>query len=145
MKRILILLTLWLFCTLHAYAGEPEFFIQFSDCKIATGYLVLSDESLRVFDGDPTAMGCSRDSNKISCQYTFEGSQQAKAVAYNITMDSPPLLHFAASNGSEYIAIDTSQHAAVIITRIVQKQFIGSKVCQGMYATAFELEQLENK
>jgi len=43
--------------SLSGYAAEPDFFINFTSCKNAVGYLVLSDESLKIIEGDPTTMG----------------------------------------------------------------------------------------
>jgi hypothetical protein len=76
MKKILVGLALCLFLSNHAYASEPDFYIAFSACKIAAGYLVMSDESLKIVDGDPTTMGCSRKSNTISCFYSFEDEKK---------------------------------------------------------------------
>jgi hypothetical protein len=48
-----------------SFAIDPDFFVDFSSCKIAVGYLFLSDESLKIIDGDVTIMACNRRSNNI--------------------------------------------------------------------------------
>lgn len=147
MKKIFLIVSItWCISLINpAFAAEPDFYVNFSSCKIAVGYLVLSDESLKVVDGDVTVMACNRKSNNIFCDFIFKGNQKINSVEYQVTLDSPPLLHFSTNNGSEYVAIDTSQHAAVVITRVLEKKFVGSKVCQGLYTTGFEMKSLKNK
>jgi hypothetical protein len=142
---IILCIALCMFTIDPSFAADPDFFVDFSSCKIVVGYLVLSDESLKIMDGDMTVMACNRRSNNISCDLTFRGSSQKNIVQYQVTLDSPPFLHFSTKNGSEYVAIDTSQHAAVVITRVLETQFAGSKICQGLYATAFEMKNLKEK
>ena len=147
MRRLFVILCITLCMSVidSSFAIDPDFFVDFSSCKIAVGYLFLSDESLKIIDGDVTIMACNRRSNNISCDFTFKGQSQKTNVQYQVTLDSPPLLHFSTKDGSEYVAIDTSQHAAVVVTRVLETQFAGSKVCQGIYATAFEMKILRNK
>ena len=147
MRKIVVILgvTWCMFMTDSSFAADPDFFVDFSSCKIAVGYLVLSDESLKIVDADVTVMACNRRSNNISCDFIFKGQSKKTNVQYQVTLDSPPLLHFSTKDGSEYVAIDTSQHASVVITRVLETKFAGSKVCQGLYATAFEMKNLKNK
>ena len=137
-----------IFCLVSSatYASDPDFFINFLSCKNAVGYLVLSDESLKIIDGDPTTMGCVRHSSDISCDFVFNDGKEGhkgNSETYKVVIDAPPLLHFATSNGSEFIAFNTSQHAAVLVSRLLDKQFAGSKVCHGIYMTSFEMDNLE--
>jgi hypothetical protein len=147
MRKLFVFLgMIWcVFIINSSFAADPDFFIEFSSCKIAVGYLVLSEESLKIFDGDVTVMACNRRSDNISCDITFKGQSKKINVQYQVTLDSPPLLHFSTKSGSEYIAIDTSQHAAVLINRVLETKFAGSKVCHGLYTTAFEMKNLKNK
>jgi hypothetical protein len=138
-------MTLCIFVINPLYAAEPDFYIDFSSCKIIVGALVLSNESLKIIDGDLTIMACNRRSNNISCDFTFKGQSKKTNIQYQVTLDSPPILHFSTRDGSEYIAIDTSQHAGVVINRVLDTNFAGSKVCQGLYTTAFEMKNLKNK
>ena len=147
MRRLFVILCITLCMSMidSSFAVDPDFFVDFSSCKITVGYLVLSDGSLKIIDGDVTIMACNRRSNNIFCDFTFKGQSKKTNVQYQVTLDSPPLLHFSTKDGSEYVAIDTSQHAAVVITRVLETQFAGSKVCQGLYATAFEMKNLKSK
>jgi hypothetical protein len=45
-----------LLITSVAFGNEYDFYIDFSECKIVVGYLVLSSESLKTMPGDPTAL-----------------------------------------------------------------------------------------
>lgn len=48
-----------------------DFYLLFEKCKLLVGYLVQSDESLKVFDGDKTLLRCTRTSQKIRCRFEF--------------------------------------------------------------------------
>lgn len=128
-----------------ATAAEPDFYINFSTCKNAVGYLVLSEESFKIIPGEPTVMGCFKSSEDIRCMFEFQDGQaghKGNSENYKVVIDSPPYLHFKTQNGSEYVAIDTGQHAAVLISRVLGEQFAGSKVCHGLYTTSFEVNNL---
>ena len=145
-KYLFYLILLASLLPISSAATEPDFFILFQSCKTTVGYLVLSDSSIKTFEGEPTRMVCFKQGDKISCTFTFNEDQKginANLQNYNVLFDSPPLLHFATENHSEFIAIDTNQHAAVLINRIVDKQFAGSKICHGLYATSFEMKNLQ--
>ncbi|MDH3973504.1 MAG: hypothetical protein OEV42_04405 [Deltaproteobacteria bacterium] len=146
MKSVSISLILFILLTNLVIADEPDFLIHFEDCKMTLGYLVLSDKSLIVSDADPVLMTCNRKSDKFTCSFQFTTAQKkSRSNEYNIILDSPPLLHIATSTGSEYIAINTAQHAAVIENRILDEKFLGTKICQGMYVTNFEMKSLGKK
>lgn len=125
-------------------AAEPDFYIHFSTCKNAAGYLALSDESLKIIPGEPLIMACFKAPNDVMCFFEFKDGQKGhkgNSENYKIIIDSPPHLHFRTENGSAYIAINTVQHAAVSITRFVDTQVVGAKVCQGPYTTNFEVNK----
>lgn len=133
-----------------AFGAEYDFHVDFGECKTVVGYLVLSKESLKVMPGDPTVMACKRQSNTVRCDFVFKSDPSQKgrrgnSEEYKVIIDSPPLLHFMTDSGSEYVAIDTSQHAATLTTRILHQKFSGSKVCQGLYTTDFEMKNLGKK
>jgi len=144
MRYIFFGLTLLLFSSNLAEASEFDFFVSFQKCKITTAYLIPYDKSLKVIDGISSDMGCSRKATKMSCTYKLNG-EEVKTTEYNVILDSPPLLYLSTSNGSEMIAIDTSRHTAAMLTRIAGKKYLASKVCQGLYATAYELNNLGKK
>jgi len=131
-----------------AFAEEPDFYIKFESCKVTVGYLVLSDNSLKTIDGDPTIMACYRRGKKVQCSFMFESGQKGfkgNSENYEIILDSPPQLYFTTSGNlsAEFISVNTTEHAAVLINRIVDKQFVGAKVCQGIYLTDFEMKNLK--
>lgn len=144
-KSLLVVLTIAL-CAAPGIADEPDFYLMFESCKTAIGYLVLSDESLKVIEGEPTTMECHRRGENISCTFVFPNGQKGakgNSEDYKVVLDSPPHLYFATPNGSEFIAVDTSQHAAVLINRVIHEKFAGSKVCHGLYATSFEMKTMK--
>jgi hypothetical protein len=137
-----ILCMWWAFPTL---ATEPDFYIDFQTCKTTAGYLVLSDQSLNVFEGDTTTMGCSKQGSAVFCSFIFnDGGTRMKGNSekYQVVLDSPPLLTFMTPNGADVIAVNTTEHAAVIITRILDEKFIASKVCHGLYSTSSEIKEM---
>jgi hypothetical protein len=66
------------------------------------------------------------------------------ATEYTITLDSPPLLIFANEHSGDLVAVDTAQHAAVMVFRVLDKQLAGTKVCHGVRALP-EKEPLRTK
>jgi hypothetical protein len=146
-------LTFALFALLTSAAARGEgydFYINFDKCQSVVGYLVISNESLKIIPGEPTVLACKRQSSAILCDFIFKNNPQQEGIKgnsekYKIVMDIPPLLHFKSETGAEYVAVDTTQHASTIITRIIDRQFAGAKVCQGLYATDFETKHLFDK
>lgn len=141
----LLLLALLIFQARLISAADYDFFIDFSECKSTVGYLVLSNESLKTLPADPAIMECKRISKIVNCDFTFKNDQKGhkgNSEKYEVVIDSPPFLHLSSKTGSEYIAINTTQHAATITTRIVHEKFLGAKVCQGIYATDFEMKSM---
>jgi hypothetical protein len=61
---------------------------------------------------------------------------------YRVTLDSPPLLHYKLIEGNEYIAVNTVERAAVMSSLIVHEYVLGSKVCHGVFLTAYEFKKL---
>jgi len=145
-KRSILWILIGVLYAWPSHATEPDFYIIFESCKTIVGYLVLSKESLKVFEGDPTTMRCSRRADNISCAFEFKSGDKGhkgNTENYKIVIDSPPSLNFTTPNGSEFIAIDTTKHAAVLVSRVLHEKFTGSKVCQGLYATSFEMKNLQ--
>ena len=145
MKMIMIAILLG--ASSQVTAADPDFYINFSSCKSMVGYLVLSEESLKVLPSDPGVMACTKAAENIKCDFKFLDGQdvhKGNSEDYKVVIDSPPYLHFKTDTGAEYVAVDTSQRAAALITRIVEDKFAGAKVCQGIYATSFEIFLLGN-
>jgi hypothetical protein len=137
-----------LFFSTTAMSAEPDFFIHFSPCKIVAGSLTLAKDPLRVVDGDPVKFSCIRENEKVFCRMLFEEGKQGHkgdTSEFKITLDIPPSLHFQLIEGEEYIAVDTSQHAAVLTSLVLGDSYAGSKICHGIYATSFELKNLRKQ
>jgi hypothetical protein len=128
-----------------ALAREPDFYVAMQTCKTVVGYLVLSDESLKVFEGDTTVLACARTGKAVDCLLSFpktgETAVHGDTINYQVLADSPPHLILSTSNGSEFLSIDLVERAAVSITRHLDVKLAGSKVCQGVYATSFDVGQ----
>lgn len=145
MKKIFLILLIMSFSEIVS-ANDIDFYIQFESCKTTVGYLVLSENSVKTLDGDIFTMACGKVKNMPNMLYCVSQIEdEPKHVYYKITFDSPPHLHFMTENGSEYIGINTANHAAVHINRIVGESFVGSKICHGTYLTQFEVDQMSNK
>lgn len=145
-KTILVSSVLAALLAVCAMATEPDFYLKMQKCKITVGHLVLSDESLKVIDGDPPTFACIRQSASVSCALSLESGVQGHKgnhVQYKVLADSPPILLLSDETGGEFISINTTQRAAVIITRILALKYASSKVCHGLYTTSFDLKALE--
>src|SRR4029453_5157689 len=94
-----------------SFAEEPDFYLKMLKCKTAVGYLVASDDSLKIFEGAPTTNACRRRSKKIACDLAFDdkGEGHKGSVAeYQILLDSPPHLHFSDATAGDRFAVHTS-------------------------------------
>jgi hypothetical protein len=145
-KAVLAPLALTALLATSTSAAEPDFYLMMEKCKTTVGHLVVSDESLKVLDGDPATLGCYRQSADVSCVLAMEGGvegHKGSQIQYKIVTDSPPKLILSDKSGGEFISIDTTQRAAVVITRILGLEFAASKVCHGLYATSFDIKALD--
>ena len=132
----------------RALATEPDFYLVMQNCKIAVGYLSLTEESLNVIDGDPATSACFRQPGAVPCAFAFEAGAEGhkgNSADYTVLSDSPPMLFLTDENGSEFVSINTTKRAAVVVTRLAAHEYAGSKVCHGLYATASDLEALKEE
>jgi hypothetical protein len=125
-------------------AVAADFYIHFEKCKITVGYLVLSNESLKTIDGDGSLTSCTRNSQSVHCEFDFQGQGKGthSSADYKVRIETPPLLIFTDENMSDYYVIDQVQHAATLITRVMEPKAAGAKVCQGMYMTESEFQNM---
>jgi hypothetical protein len=107
-----------------------DFYLHFASCRITVGYLVLSNESLKTFEGDGSLTRCTRVSQSIRCEFEFSGGSKGyrDSDEYKVHMESPPILIFTNANMSDYYVIDMNQHAVTLITRVMETKFAGAKV-----------------
>ncbi|MGZ3814827.1 MAG: hypothetical protein ACXVA0_24045 [Mucilaginibacter sp.] len=126
-------------------ATEPDFIINFEECKVALAPLYLQESAaIKITDGDSYILQCTRHGEIFGCQMNFKQGEtgiKGNILEYKITIDSPPLLAFKLTNGTENIIVNTSQNSAVISSYVVDPNFAGSKVCHGSYFTSFQLKQ----
>jgi hypothetical protein len=128
-----------------ALGAEPDFYIHFSDCQSTVAYLRLTEQSLRMVKGNPLLLACNKRGDRIVCQLYFEDGDpgtKGNIAEYGVILDSPPLLHFELINGVENIGVDTVERGAALVSLIADTKFLGTKVCHGLYFTAFEFKQL---
>lgn len=140
-----ILVALAILLAFPSLGSSADFFIRFNACRITIGYLVLSNESLKTVDGDGSITACTRSSQDVRCEFQFGSGATATRSSdiYQIIVDTPPLLIFSNPNTTDYYVIDQIQHAATLITRVMDARFAGAKVCHGMYMTETERRELE--
>jgi len=130
-----------------AYAKGIEFYLFFESCKTIVGYLVQSEKAVKTLDGDKFTMACGKVKDKANMLYCVSqvDKEEPKHIYYQIGFDSSPHLHFMTENGSEYVGINTANHAAVHINRMLGQSFVGSKICHGIYLTQSEADETQNK
>ena len=66
-----------------------------------------------------------------------ESSSSTSATARSIPADAMEAMR------RPFISINTTERAAVVVTRIAALEYLGSKVCHGVYATQFDRKALE--
>jgi hypothetical protein len=126
----------------------PDFHLLLEKCKIAVGYHVLANDSLKVIDGDPVYNACTRRSKRISCALGFPSGGlgvKGQTAEYIVVFDSPPYLHFTDEKYADYFAVNLTTHAVVLTTRFLSEKSLGSKVCHGLFATDDEMKEALNQ
>jgi hypothetical protein len=110
----------------EAQGVRPDFHLLLEKCKTTVGYQVLSEESLKIFEGEPIYNACTRKSRKVSCVLGSEGIK-GKTADYSVVLDSPPHLHFTDDTYADYFAVNLSNHTVVLVTRVLFDKGLGSK------------------
>lgn len=137
----------------HIYAaeGQPDFYLIMKHCETSAGYLTSPDAPIKRLQPAPIHFECFRPSNKsVKCSLKFsEGDARLKGaeVKFDVIFDVPPSLLLANKHFADFAAIDSVNHSAVVVTRILEDEYLASKVCHGDFITAFEMEgilELEN-
>jgi hypothetical protein len=127
---------------------EPDFYLRFDRCKTTVAYLVPQQEPLRQLDGTGLLLACSRSSRRLTCEMSFADRAEGvkgNRVSYRVDLDSPPHLTFTDSVFADYYSVNVVEHRATLVTRVLDKQFAGAKVCTGSFATAMEVRALQRK
>lgn len=124
-----------------------DFYLLMEKCKTIIGALQLNDDNLRILDGDPVVSECTRKSKTIECVLYDKKTEKIikDKVLYHVDVDAPPLLIFSDTEKGDYFTVHQTNHAVTLITRIVNEQFLASKLCVGIYATDTEMKELNKR
>jgi hypothetical protein len=146
MKKTILILVI-MFLPQIACANDIDFYLLFESCKTTVGYLVQSENPVKTLDGDKLTMACGKVKDKANMLYCVSqiDKEEPKHIYYQIGFDSPPHLHFMTEYGSEYVGVNTANHVAVHINRMIGESFVGSKICHGTYLTQSEAYEMKNK
>lgn len=147
MRRIMCILVATASIGASPATAEPDFYLVMGECKATLGYLGPTEESLATVPGDKSEFACVRSSQRISCDMKMDGrdsGQKASTVNFVVGLDSPPFLYFQDANGSDFFAVNLTEHRVVSISRFVSERVVGSKVCRGTYLTASELNSIRD-
>ena len=96
-------------------------------------------------EGNPDFYLMMKHHKNVACNMQFpEGStsQKGPQIEFGVVFDVPPSLLLANKHSSDFVAIDSAKHSAVVITRLLENEYAGSKVCHGVFVTAYEMEKL---
>lgn len=148
LRRFVLLASLGLLFEVGQVYAAPDFYLVMQGCKQLVGYFVLSNESLKVLEGVPGIYACVRRSTQVSCVVSYAPSHQpikGTDIDAEVIIDSPPLLVFADPNRNDYFVIHTANHAATVTSRVLESLWAGSRVCQGMFTTSAEMEELRKE
>ena len=126
--------------TQQAFSADYDFYIMFDTCKATLAPLMLAEDPIRTTDGDPVALACTRTSGKMQCD--LEVGTESTEQVWDINLDNPPFLMIQTDGGADVVTIHTTNHAAVISSRLASSQYLGAKVCHGTFATSSELEAM---
>ena len=132
------------FAALSAGAAHAhDFHLALDKCKIVIGSTVDPAHPPAVVAGDTAAVSCTRSGMTVSCDWIYAPSAKSNQAPlhqmYRILVDSPPELWFSSETRSDFFVVNTTMHAAVAISRIVNEVGAGSKVCSGTFLTDDEL------
>lgn len=136
-----------LLSSLPAIAAESEgagldFLVLFKQCKATFAPLHMVDQPVVTAEGDPVGLGCVRSDGKMHC--LLEVADESTPQVYDIAIDTPPLLAFRTEGGGDFVTIHTTNHVAVLSSRLASTEMLGAKICHGTYMTASELEHMRS-
>jgi len=123
--------------------AQADFYLEMEECKTTLGYIGPSDEALATVSADNSVFACSRASQEITCIVRVGAEEGTTTASFTVDLDSPPYLYFQNSNGSDFFAINLTNHRVVAISRYVSEYIVGSKVCRGSYLTASEVDAVQ--
>lgn len=144
--KYLMAILLTLFTWSYSVYGA-DFYLKASDCKIVVASTVTQSEVLTQ-DGVGSVGVCERKGKTVICLFQFDDNSssskmKSNTVPYSIELDSPPYLSLKMVGGNEIIFINTVQHAFGLSSMIMEENFMGNKICNGVYMTQMELDGMK--
>lgn len=128
-----------LFSAIAAASTDHDFQIVFNDCRITVGYLSAARYPLKTVDTSGMTVSCTRNRRKFSCNMVFkDNSAPMLAHKFNLSMETGGIFDIKTPDGSTHIAVNSVTHAAVLFARASNLDYLGGKVCSGIYSTADE-------
>ena len=124
---------------------EPDFYLTLNECKTTVGFLVPSQKGLAQTEPKPIHFVCFRKSQYVDCELGFSDSNsgvKGSTTQFAVKLDIPPILYLANTNFGDFVAINVVTHSVVVITRMLEDEYAGSKVCHGIFSTAYEMDKL---
>jgi hypothetical protein len=125
--------------------AAADFYILPIECKMLL--VSLDDGSIRIAAADPPAYECTRRGNKIECSVSYASGGKSKAgstEAFQVVIDSPPLLYFGSDNGATLFSVNLVTRKVGFTARLIGMDHIGEKVCSANYTTAQEIDLYRN-
>lgn len=120
---------------------RPDFYVVFRDCQsIGVGP---GGGEVKTVDAPESSLACWRRSEKVPCIMT--SGEEQKEITFTVDADIPPLLTLVqGKHAGDFIAVDTVQHTATLLTRVLLGgSGVVAKICSGVFATAFEVDQIK--
>ncbi len=62
---------------------------------------------------------------------------------YELVVETGAVFDMKLANGGDYITVDRNVHTAVLVARQAAAQFLGAKVCRGIFLTSDEAAHLK--
>lgn len=125
---------------------DSSFYLMMKHCETSVGFLTSAEAEIKRLQPEPIQFFCSPSLNqKIVCDMQFpegDAGQKGSQIEFAVLLDMPPSLLLANKYAADVVAIDSVQHSAVVITRLFEDQYAGSKVCHGAYITSHEMDVL---
>jgi hypothetical protein len=124
---------------------SPDFYLILDQCKTTVGHLVPSKKGITETHPKPVHFVCSRDAQKVDCEMLFpDGGEgiNGSTAHFEVKLDIPPYLYLANKNFGDFVAINVVSHSVVVVTRMLEDEYAGSKVCHGKFATGYEMDRM---
>lgn len=132
----------------HVFAAEEDrsFYLLMKHCETSVGFLTSAEAEIKRLQPEPIQFICSQSiDKKVVCDMQFpegDAGQKGSQIEFAVLLDMPPSILLANKYAADFVAIDSVQHSAVVITRLVEDRYAGSKVCHGEYLTSDEMDAL---